>query len=34
MKYIKRYMVKVIERALKQYKVVLLTGPRQIGKQV
>ncbi|MFA5692599.1 MAG: ATP-binding protein [Acholeplasmataceae bacterium] len=30
--YIKRHMEKVIDRALKQYKVVLLTGPRQIGK--
>lgn len=32
MEYIKRHMEKVIDRALKQYKVVLVTGPRQIGK--
>lgn len=32
MKYIKRHIEKTIDRALEQYKVVLVTGPRQIGK--
>lgn len=32
MKYYKRHMENVVDRALKQYKVVLLTGPRQVGK--
>lgn len=30
--YIKRHMEKVIDKAIKQYKTVLLTGPRQVGK--
>lgn len=30
--YVKRHMESVIDNALKQYKTVLLTGPRQVGK--
>ena len=32
MKYVERHLAKIVERVSKQFPVVLVTGPRQVGK--